>query len=241
MMNLDRTLHVLPASGRPTLLYIYLHGVGAGALQMAPVADRFAQAWPHAVHLMPEGFDAFGEAADGRQWFSRDGITEENRPERVAAAVMKLTAFVNDAQRHFGIEFAATALVGFSQGAVVALEAVQREPALAGRVVALGGRYARLPEAAPPSTVLHLVHGKDDAVVPARHAVEAAARLVALGGDVTADVIPGVGHALDPELIERAVLHLQTYLPRRVWAEALAAAPVHSTPASSRDFEPPSG
>lgn len=236
-MNLDDTLHILPGSGRPTLLYIYLHGVGASALQMAPVADRFARSWPHAAHLMPEGFDAFGEAADARQWFSRDGITEENRPERVAAAAVKLVAFVNDAQRHFGIDFAATALVGFSQGAVVALEAVQREAALAGRVVALGGRYARLPDAAPPSTVVHLVHGKDDPVVPARHAVEAAARLVGLGGDVTADVIPGVGHSLDPELVECAVLHLQTYLPRRIWAEALAAAPAHWTKASSRDLD----
>jgi phospholipase/carboxylesterase len=237
-MNLDDTLHLLPRSGRPTLLYIYLHGADANALQMVPVADRFAQAWPHAAHLMLDGFDVPDDGTEGRNWFPRDGITDDNRPERVAAATKELATFVNDAQRHFGIDFAATAFVGFSQGAMLALEAVQHEPALAGRVVAFGGRYARLPDAAPPSTVLHLLHGKDDAVVPARHAVEAATRLVALGGDVTADVLPGVGHSLEPELVERAVLNLQTYLPRRVWAAALAAAPVHSTKASSRELDP---
>ena len=96
---------------------------------------------------------------------------------------------------------------------------------LVGRVVAIAGRYARLPDA-PPDAVIHLVHGKEDAVVPARHSVEAATRLVALGGDVTADIVPGITHTPHPELVDRALGHLQTFLPRRVWAEAIAEAPL---------------
>ena len=88
--------------------------------------------------------------------------------------------------------------------------------------MAIGGRYATLPSAAPKA-VIHMVHGKDDATVPARHAVEAATRLLALGADVTADVVPGIAHAPHALLVERALGHLQTFLPRRIWAEALAS------------------
>jgi phospholipase/carboxylesterase len=238
-MDLDTTLHLAPRASPPSLLFVYLHGVGASALDLAPAAERLARAFPQAIHLLPDGFEPFDAGPEGRQWFSIRDVSEANRPARVDAAVERLAVWLAHAQRHFGIATASTLLVGFSQGAIVALGAAQRSPAVAGRVIAIAGRYATLPEKAPETTVVHLVHGKDDAVVPARHAVEAATRLVALGGDVTADVVPGIGHALHPDLLDLAVGHLQTFVPRRIWEEAMAATPVVSTRASSRDLGPP--
>ena len=237
-MNLDSTLHMLPRDGSASPLYIYLHGRGASGLSMTPVADRFAQAYPNAGHLIPEGFAPHDMGGEGRQWFSALGVTEENRRARVIAALPPLVAFIRDAQAHLGVTPVATALVGFSQGAILALHAVQAHSSLVGRVVAIAGRYAELPDAAPDA-VIHLVHGKEDSVVPARHSVEAATRLVALGGDVTADIVPGITHAPHPELVDRALGHLQTFLPRRVWAEAMAEAPLMSTRANSRDLAKP--
>ena len=40
-------------------------------------------------------------------------------------------------------------------------------------------------------------------------------------------------------LVERALGHLQTFLPRRIWAEALASAPLMGTRADSRDLGRP--
>ena len=237
-MNLDEVLHLLPRAGAPSPLYIYLHGVGATALAMTPVADRFAQAWPQAAHLMPDGFEPSDLAPPGRQWFSVLGVSEDNRPARVQAALPRVAEFVRDAQATIGVAPPATALVGFSQGGIVALELAQAYPGLVGRVVAIAGRYATLPAAAP-TAVVHLVHGKEDRVMPARHCVDAATRLVALGGDVTADVVPGVGHEVHPALLDAAIGHLQTFLPRRVWEEALADAPLMATRADSRDLERP--
>lgn len=237
-MNLDATLHLLPRDGSASPLYIYLHGRGGTGLSMTPVADRFAQVYPGAAHLILEGFDPCDTSPDGRQWFSALGVTEGNRRARALAALPALVAFIRDAQSHFGVTPLATALVGFSQGAIMALEAVQAHASLVGRVVAIAGRYAELPDRAPDA-VIHLVHGKEDSVVPARHSVEAATRLVALGGDVTADVVPGITHTPHPELVERALGHLQTFLPRRVWAEAMAEAPLMATRADSRDLAKP--
>ena len=237
-MNLDATLHLLPREGSASPLYIYLHGRGGSGLAMAQVADRFVQAYPQAAHLIPEGFEPNDMASEGRQWFSIRDLTEENRLERVTAALPALVDFIRDAQAHFGVTPLATALVGFSQGAILALEAAQAHSALVGRVVAIAGRYARLPDTAPEA-VIHLVHGKEDAVVPARHSVEAATRLVSLCGDVTADIVPGITHSPHPELVDRALGHLRTFLPRRVWAEVIAEAPLMATRADSRDLGKP--
>jgi len=237
-MHLDSVLHLMPRDGAPSPLYVYLHGAGATALAMVQVADRFAQAYPQAAHLIPDGFVTDDATPDLRGWFTGAVGDASTLAERVASSLPALVEFVRDAQRQLGVTPIATALVGFSQGAVVALEVAQAHPDLVGRVVAFGGRYATVPSGAP-TAVIHLVHGKDDAVVPARHAVEAATRLLALGADVTADVVPGIGHAPHPALVERALGHLQTFLPRRIWAEALASAPLMGTRADSRDLGRP--
>ena len=127
-MNLDATLHLLPREGSASPLYIYLHGRGGTGLAMAQVADRFAQAYPQAAHLIPEGFEPSDTTPEGRQWFSIRDITEGNRLERVTAALPALVDFIRDAQAHFGVTPLATALVGFSQGAILALEAAQAHP-----------------------------------------------------------------------------------------------------------------
>ena len=67
--------------------------------------------------------------------------------------------------------------------------------------------------------------------------VRHARQLVALGADVTADVLPQVGHELDPRLIERAIDQLRSFLPRRAWRAAMEAAPVQSTAASSKNLD----
>lgn len=237
-MDMDAVLHLLPRSGAPTPLYIHLHGAGATALAMTPVADRFREAWPQAAHLMPDGFAPADRGAPGRHWFSLLGLTEDNRPGRVQAVLPQLAAFVREAQATLQVAAPATALVGFAQGAILALEFAQAYPDLVGRVVAIAGRYATLPQAAP-AAVIHLVHGKEDRVVPARHAIDAVNRLIALGADATADVVPGIGHEPHPALLDAAVGHLQTFLPRRMWSAAIADAPLMATRADSRDLAPP--
>ena len=237
-MHLDSILHLMPREGAPSPLYVYLHGAGATALTMVQVADRFAQTYPQAAHLIPDGFVADDAAPGMRGWFPAEAGDASGLAERVASSLPALVEFVRDAQGQLGVTPLATALVGFSQGAIIALEVAQAHPDLVGRVIAIGGRYATLPQASPKA-VIHMVHGKDDATVPARDAIEAATRLVALGADVTADVVPGIGHAPHPALVERALGHLQTFLPRRIWAEALASAPLLGTRADSRDLERP--
>lgn len=219
-------LEILPPNqGVPPQLMVLLHGVGADAASMLPLARALQHEFPQAALLIPEGFDAFDAGPQGRQWFSVSGITEENRPPRVAAARERFVRWLRTAQERLRATPAVTALVGFSQGAILALETAQAEDGLAGRVLAFSGRYAVLPDHAPQLTTLHLLHGGADTVMPARHAREALDRLALLGGDATLDIAENVGHVLHPALIEEAIHRLRSHIPHRTWQAALGAAP----------------
>lgn len=234
------TLSRLPASGAPDLLFLLFHGVGADARQMLPLAERLAAEYPQAAVLSIDAPDAFDALPNGTgwQWFSIRGVSEENRPGRIGQALPRFIACVRELQARFAIDWPRTALAGFSQGAIMALEAVQAEPQLAGRVLAFGGRHATPPAHAPHDTTVHFFHGLADAVVPPGPALDAAERFVALGGDVTAEALPGIGHVLHPELIDRAIEQLRTFLPKRVWRQAMSEAPILPRAASSDELGP---
>lgn len=202
-------------------LFVLLHGVGGCPDNLEPFGLALRQAFPGSVVLIPEGFQAFDGGGSGRQWFSVRGVSEENRPERVAQALPALNDYIRAAQRRFKIKAGHTALAGFSQGAIMALEAVQADEHLAGRVMAFSGRYASMPNKAPQYTTIHLLHGADDSVMPVNHAMAAQHRLAQLQGDSTIDVASHVGHELHPALVQRAILRLQTCVPLRSWEEAM--------------------
>jgi phospholipase/carboxylesterase len=228
-----RLMQSLPDTGAPAQLFILLHGVGASADDLVPLAQALRQAFPQAALLLPDGFEAFDAAptAQGRQWFSVVGVTEENRAARVQAVVPTFTAWVRGHQERLGIGAAATALVGFSQGGIVSLEAAVAEPELVGRVLAFSSRFAQLPEAVPPLTTFHFFHGGQDTVIPAQHATAAFEHVAALDdGDATLDIADEVDHALHPALLERAVFRLTHHVPPRLWREAMrqAATPGHT-------------
>jgi phospholipase/carboxylesterase len=222
----NEALIVQQPAGAARQLVLLFHGLGADEHDLRPVGERLAAEYPQALVVnlrAPEPSD-FGF---GYQWISPTALDDARRVERVAAALPGFVAAVRRWQAESGLGPEATVLVGFSQGAMMVLEAASAaEPGtLAGRVVALAGRYARLPEDAPAATTLFLIHGKADAVVHYGFTVEAAQHLAQLGADVVADVIPFLGHEIDDEVLELIVERLRTHVPRRHWEAAMRGAP----------------
>ncbi|MBS7809216.1 esterase [Variovorax sp. PCZ-1] len=208
-----------PQSGAAKQLFLLFHGVGATPDDLVPLGQRLAQQFPHsAVVSVQAAHDC--PYSNGFQWFSLDGITEELRPQRVAQALPLFRQAVQHWQTVFQVSPEATALVGFSQGAGMALTSTQQLPSLAARIVSLSGRFTQLPDLAPEGCTMHLIHGKQDAMIPYAHTVLAAERLVKLGADVTADVIPFVGHEITEEIVELVMERLTTHVPKRYWEAA---------------------
>ena len=217
----DSIVVARPEGPAPQLMLLF-HGVGSTAESLVPLGRVLAAEFPQAFIVSVAA--PLPSEAGGRHWFSVAGITEDNRAARVDAAMPAFLETVERWRREAGVGTDAVALVGFSQGAIMALESTRDRPAVAGRIVSIAGRFARLPEAANAGTTFHMFHGKADPVIPYGFTVEGAKHLVALGADLTADVIPGIGHHITPELAELLIERLRGHLPRRVWEAAMKAA-----------------
>jgi phospholipase/carboxylesterase len=212
-----------PETGTAKQLFILLHGVGARPSDLLPLSSKLKKTFPDAAFLLPEGTYPFDGGGPGRQWFSIRGVTEANRVARVAEAMPGLHALVKQSQDRFNVLQSDTALVGFSQGAIMALEFSIAHDGGVGRVLAFSGRFAQLPEKAPELTTLHLLHGENDPVIPVFHAEVAFARLTDLDGDATLDLASTVGHEINAALADCAIQRLQTCIPLRSWKKALNA------------------
>ncbi len=222
---MDLPIEWLPAAGAPEQLVVLLHGVGADGVAMAPLAQALRAEFPQAALLAPDAPHPFDGGGRGRQWFSVAGISEDNRVPRVAAVLPGLADWLRAQQDRLRVPPVATALGGFSQGAILALETAVAHDGLAGRVLAFAGRFARLPSAAPRHTTLHLLHGGADPVIAAAHSRTALETMAALDGDATLDIAEGVGHEIHPVLVRRLLFRLRNHIPARTWAAALGAVP----------------
>jgi len=227
--NIPPALVHLPASGPVDLCFVLLHGLGADAASMEPVRAALRAQYPQAALVSLNGPLSLAEG--GQAWFAVEGLNdldaevlEQRLAERLDQALPALVQRVQAWAKHFELDWERVALAGFSQGATLALEAVQAQDRLAGRVLAFSGGHVRVPQHAPHEVSIHLLHGLDDALVPYPPVVNMARTLVSLGADITADVLPGVGHELHPKLVDKAMEQLRSFLPARLWRAAQAAA-----------------
>lgn len=192
----------------PEHLVLLFHGVGSRAEDLRPLGQALGGAFAGAL-IVSVRAPAPCDVAPGWQWFSVRGIDEANRVSRVAEAMPHFVDTVRRWQQKTGVDAAATTLIGFSQGAIMALESTQQPIPVAGRVIALAGRFAQSPGQAPRNTHVHLMHGDADPVMPAQLGEHALARLQALGGPATLDRFPGLGHGIDARVVERVIQRMR--------------------------------
>jgi phospholipase/carboxylesterase len=212
----------------PDLLFVLLPDSGIapdGPDTLAPLAAALHAQYPQAVtlNLHPPLRDAEGRC----RWWA--GASPS--PEGVDAALPHLIERLRLEARKLDLPWQRVALAGVGDGALLALEAVQTEGQLVGRVLAFAGGYLARPEHAPEEVCVHLLHGLADQRYPYRHLVDAAQSLVDLGADVTADLLPHLDHGLHPALIDKAMEQLRTFIPARLWREAVIAAQEIERPA----------
>ena len=180
-------------------LVILLHGVGSNGADLAPLGDFWRKSLPNTDFAAPDGPFPMGP---GRQWFSIEGVTQANRAERVAGARAAFDRTLNAiiAAHNLTDHPERVALVGFSQGSIMALDALASGRWKVAAVVAFSGRLVSPPPLAPSTaTRVLLIHGNADQVMPFQESEHAAAALSRLGVDVATHILPGVGHTISAQ------------------------------------------
>ena len=190
--------------GAPKQLVLLLHGVGADGNDLVGLAPFFQQVLPDALFVSPNAPFAYDMAPFGHQWFSIRDFSPEARLAGAAETAPILDGFIDTLLAEYGLTDDRLALIGFSQGTMMALYVGlrrARSPAgIIGYSGVLVGAESMESEVRSRPPVL-LVHGDADAVVPVQALPLAVEGLESLGVEVQAHTRPGLGHGIDEECI----------------------------------------
>lgn len=205
-----------PRSGRAKQLVVFLHGYGADGRDLIDIGRQW-QAWlPDAAFAAPDAPERCVQSGTGRQWFELTLRDPSERWRGVCKMRPALDAFLDAELARHDLADAKLALVGFSQGTMVALHAGLRRARAPAAILGysgllagpehLGEATARGATGAPPPVLL--VHGEADQVIPLDALFEAADALGAAGLPCQWHLSLGLGHGIDPAGLRHGGLFL---------------------------------
>lgn len=203
------------AGGRPRRLVILLHGLGADGNDLIGLGRYWAPSLPDALFLSPNAPFPCDLAPYGYQWFSSQDRSAEARLAGVRAAAPILEGFIDDALAENGLGEQDLALVGFSQGTMMALYVGLRREAPVAGILGYSGRLVApelLAQELRSRPRVFLAHGTEDPLLPFESLAEAEAVLESLAVPVETLVCPGLGHAIDEEGLARGGAFLKAVL-----------------------------
>ena len=209
------------AAGRTSQLVVFLHGYGADGNDLIELGRQWRALMPEIGFVSPNAPER-SPGTMGRQWFALS-----NRPpddpgggaERWNGAVKArgaIDAFLDAELERLGLDNSKLALVGFSQGAMMALHVGLRRPRAPAAILGFSGLLVgpeRLNEATardahgrPPPILL--VHGDQDPMIPFEAMFMAAEALAQASIPTQWHLSLGIGHGIDGEGLRHGGLFL---------------------------------
>ena len=208
---------VLPpfAGGAPEKLVILCHGYGANGQDLIGLALSWREAFPNTAFFSPNAPEPVPGMAGGYQWWGIGSFSAQEREEGVARAAPVLNAFITQTLSDAGLTEADLALVGFSQGTMMALHVGLSRPNKVAGILGYSGAIASADLLAPliaHKPPIQLVHGDMDQMIPPGAMDSAATFLRGEGLEVATHVSRGVGHGIAADGIEIGTTFLQQVL-----------------------------
>ena len=174
---------------------ILVHGRGGSAGDMQELGRT----------LQRPRYACFSPAAAGGTWYPFSFLEPLKRNEPYLSSALKLLARAFEKATASGIPAERVVLLGFSQGACLALEFAARNARRYGGIVGLSGGLIG-PEGTPrdyagafDGTPAFLGCSDVDPHVPKRRVDETAAILERMQARVTKRIYPGMGHTINPD------------------------------------------
>jgi phospholipase/carboxylesterase len=215
-----------PVKGEATALVVLLHGYGADGNDLISLAPHWQQLLPGAAFVAPNAPDRVPGAPSGYQWFPISRLDPHEMREGVSAAAPRIAEFLDAELARLQLPPERLALVGFSQGAMLALHLGLRRTVPPAAIIGFSGMLATPPpdqSALPP---ILLTHGDADTVIPVGAMFAAATGLGAAGRPVQWHLAPGMGHGIDPEGLALAGQFLASAFAGRLKPPAPVSSPI---------------
>jgi phospholipase/carboxylesterase len=212
---------LMPKGGRlPRQLVVFLHGYGSDGNDLIAIGQQWQALLPDAAFVSPNAPERLGAMAGGRgyQWFPLTMRDVEERWRGAVSARPTLDAFLDAELKRHGIDESALALVGFSQGTMMALHAGLRRARPPAAIVGYSGmlvgeeRVAAEAVSRPP---ILLVHGDQDDLIPVDALFMSAEALAKAEIPCEWHLSAGIGHGIDGEGLRQGGEFLAAAFARR--------------------------
>src|SRR3989442_12227493 len=162
-----------PRSGAARQLVVLLHGYGADGNDLIEIGRAWQGLLPQAAFVSPHAPEPCGQAPTGRQWFNLTFRDPNERLIGVNKAAPVLEHFLDAELARRNLPASALALVGFSQGTMMALHVGLRRATAPFAIVGYSGLLAAPPEAAAEKVASEirsrppvlLIHGDQDELI----------------------------------------------------------------------------
>jgi len=202
-----------PRTGAARRLVVFLHGYGADGNDLIELGRVWQPFLSDAAFVSPHAPEPCAGAPMGRQWFALTFRDPEERWKGVNAAAPILNRFLDAELGRRSLPASALALVGFSQGTMMALHVGLRRAPAPAAIVGYSGLFV-LPNGAGPEAVVAdvvarppvlLIHGDRDELIPVQALFQATQALAALEVPTEWHISPGIGHGIDQEGLRHGV------------------------------------
>jgi phospholipase/carboxylesterase len=202
--------------GRPAKsLVIFLHGYGADGNDLIDIGRLWAAEMPDTAFVSPHAPEPCEEAPMGRQWFPLSRIDPAKLRDGVVGAAPILNAFIDAELARHKLTEDRLALVGFSQGTMLALHVAPRRMRQIAGVVGYSGlipgpEYLASELRQRPPVLL--VHGDQDPLIPSLALFAATRVLTDVGIAVEWHVEPGLAHSIDQKGLDLGLAFVKRVL-----------------------------
>ena len=195
---------------------MFLHGYGADGNDLIAIGREWQRWLPDAAFVAPNAPELMPGTPMGRQWFPLTFRDPHERWRGVNQAGPGLDRFLDAELQENGVPPSGLALVGFSQGTMLALHVGLRRAIAPAAIVGFSGlkviEEGKAPESLkgqirskPP---ILLVHGDQDDVIPVEALFLSTEALAAVDVPCEWHLSLGVGHGIDADALRHGGLFL---------------------------------
>jgi phospholipase/carboxylesterase len=195
----------------PKQIVIFLHGLGANNQDLLSLAPEIFPFMPDTLFASVNAPHPYEFSSLGYQWFSLRDWSEDRIFGEIRNSGDILKEYLDKLLLEFSLSYENIFLIGFSQGAMMALHTGLRLESEIGGIIALSGRLIKpelLSSEIKSYPKVMLSHGRDDQIVPYSFMKEAQIELESLGVKVEA-CTSLCGHSIDGPCLARIIKFLQ--------------------------------
>jgi phospholipase/carboxylesterase len=179
-------------------LVVFLHGYGSSGADLMSFADYWQSSMPDVAFVAPDGPTPTKDG--GFQWIGKRPAGDPHLYDDAVEAAPQLHDFLDAELARENLDASRLALVGFSQGTVMALHLGLRRTVPPAAVLGYSGGLAgadKLKDEIVSKPPVMLVHGEQDALAPLYGMMASVKALSEAGVACQGIPIPGLGHAVD--------------------------------------------